>query len=674
MRRSIDPPPPSSNGASGSANPAAKKPDPAAKKDHPMKPRISWLGYLALLVLNILIVTYLFPDRSPARVEVAYTFFKQQVEQGNVLEVMTRADVVQGTFRNPVTYPPEGGDQATQPTEFSTVLPAFLDPGLETLLQQKGVQINARPVEEPRGWLISLLLSFGPTLLLIAGFIWLTRRAAGQMGGAFGLGSSRAKRYDETAQGAKRITFDDVAGIEEAENELVEIVDFLKEPAKYTRLGGSAPKGVLLVGPPGTGKTLLAKAVAGEAGVPFFSMGASEFIEMIVGVGASRVRDLFKQAREAAPALIFIDELDAIGRARGGVGYGGGGHDEREQTLNQILTEMDGFSTREGVIVLAATNRPDVLDAALLRPGRFDRRVVVQPPDKAGREAILRVHTRNVPLGKDVNLTEIASATPGLVGADLRNLVNEAALLAARRTKDTVDQDDFMDSLEKLVLGPARQLVLSRDERERVAYHEGGHAILGLLVPGADPVNRVTIVPRGQALGVTYQRPEDDRYNYTEAYLRARITGALGGRAAEELVYGTRTTGSESDMQQVTSLARQMVTRWGMSEAVGPVTLSPRDEGFLGGGDQLALAGNKPFSEATAQLVDAEVRRIMQECYDQALRLLNQHRAALDALARALLDQETLDEQEILRVTGLPRAPRLDGAPLPTIATAGSVV
>ncbi len=339
-----------------------------------------------------------------------------------------------------------------------------------------------------------------------------------------------------------------MAGIDEAKGELAEIVDFLKEPAKYTRLGGEAPKGVLLVGAPGTGKTLLARAVAGEANVPFFSIGASEFVEIIVGVGASRVRDLFKNAREAAPAIIFIDELDAIGRARGTVSLGGS-NSEQEQTLNQILTEMDGFSSREGVIVLAATNRPDVLDPALLRPGRFDRRVTVNPPDKLGRAKILQVHTRGVPLANDVDLNDIASSTPGLVGADLRNLVNEAALEAARKNEDRVHQADFLDALERLVLGAARPLVLSQAERERVAYHEGGHAVVGLVLPDADPVHRVTIMPRGQALGVTYQRPDDDRHNYGEEYLRARITGAMGGRAAEELIYGTRTTGAESDMQ-----------------------------------------------------------------------------------------------------------------------------
>jgi cell division protease FtsH len=475
-----------------------------------------------------------------------------------------------------------------------------------------------------------------------------------------GIGRSKARRYDQEKD--TKVTFNDVAGIDEAENELVEIVDFLRDPKKYTRLGGTAPKGVLLVGAPGTGKTLLAKAIAGEAGVPFFSMSAAEFVEMIVGVGAARVRDLFKQARENAPAIVFIDELDAIGRARGQVAIGGSS--EQEQTLNQILTEMDGFSSREGIIVLAATNRPDVLDKALLRPGRFDRRVVVNLPDKAGREAILKVHTRSVPLANDASLEEIAAATPGFSGADLKNLVNEAALLAARREQNEVRYKDFLDALEKIVLGPERPLLLSRADKERIAYHEGGHAILGLVVPGADPVNRVTIVPRGQALGVTYQRPDSDRYNYPEAYLRARIVGMLGGRAAEEIVYGTKTTGAESDIEQATGLARRMVTRWGMSARLGLVQLAPRENPYLSGPN--GYAGARQFSEQTAETIDAEVLKIIGESHEQAKLLLSAHRKQLDALAEALVARETLNEQEILEVTGLPPAPPLETGMLPT--------
>src|SRR5690606_9782024 len=430
--------------------------------------------------------------------------------------------------------------------------------------------------------------------------------------------------------------------------------DFLRDPDKYTRLGGTAPKGVLLIGAPGTGKTLLAKAVAGEAGVPFFSMSASEFVEMIVGVGAARVRDLFREARKHAPPIIFIDEIDSIGRARGPTVIGGAS--EQEQTLNQILTEMDGFSGREGVIVLAATNQPDVLDKALLRPGRFDRRVILNLPNKAGREAILKVHTRKVPLADDVDLGELAAATPVFSGADLKNLANESALLAARRDQQRVRRVDFFDALEKIVLGPERPLLLSPEDRERIAYHESGHAILGLVVPGADPVHRVTIVPRGRALGVTYQRPQTDRYNYPEAYLRARIVGMLGGRAAEEIVYGSKTTGAENDIEQATSLARNMVTRWGMSEKIGLVQLAPRQNPYLG----ISGPADQPFSEETARLIDSEIQRIINESYEQAKSLLRKHRKQLDALVEALLARETLDEKEILEVTGLPPAPALE--------------
>jgi cell division protease FtsH len=551
----------------------------------------------------------------------------------------------------------EASEKVVQVRNFTTTLPSFVDPGLEAFLIDHHVEIRAEPIQEGGSALWTLLFGFGPAILLIGFYVWMYRRATqggGMGGGLMGIGRSRARRFDQEQDA--RVTFDDVAGIDEAENELVEIVDFLKDPKKYTRLGGAAPKGVLLIGAPGTGKTLLARAVAGEAGVPFFSMSGSEFMEMIVGVGAARVRDLFKQAREHAPAIIFIDELDSIGRARGQVAFGGAG--EQEQTLNQILTEMDGFSSREGVIVLAATNQPDVLDKALLRPGRFDRRLVINLPDRNGREAILQVHTRKVPLMDDVSLVELASATPGLSGADLKNLVNEAALLAARREQNAVRQKDFMDALEKIVLGPERALLMSRQARERIAYHEGGHAILGLVVPGADPVNRVTIVPRGQALGVTYQRPDSDRYNYPEAYLRARIIGMLGGRAAEELVYGTKTTGAENDIEQATHLARAMVTRWGMSDKLGMVQLAPRDNPYLNGPGGFGMA--RTFSEETARSIDGEVLKIIGQCHDEARRRLSEHRGQLDALAEALLARETLDEHEILEVTGLPPAPPLE--------------
>jgi cell division protease FtsH len=648
-------------------------------------PRNIWLWLLVALAINFVATRYLAPHADEP-LTVPYTVFKQQVEAGNVASIYSQGATIEGRFAEAITYPPPA-DQASAPagqgsappgqgsappgrrpnaraepprtsTAFKTTLPAFVDPGLEALLIQHGVEISAVPIQGGSSPIATLLFAFGPAILLVGFYVWMYRRAQQQGGGVFGLGRSKARRYDQ--EKSVKVTFNDVAGIDEAENELVEIVDFLKAPEKYMRLGGTAPKGVLLVGAPGTGKTLLARAVAGEAGVPFFSMSAAEFVEMIVGVGAARVRDLFKQARDNAPAIIFIDELDAIGRARGGFAVGGVG--EQEQTLNQILTEMDGFSSREGVIVLAATNQPEVLDKALLRPGRFDRRVVVNLPDKTGRKAILEVHTRNVPLAPDADLGEIAAATSGFSGADLKNVVNEAALLAARREQQQVRAKDFFDSLEKIMLGPERPILLSPEDRERIAYHESGHAVLGLLVPGADPVHRVTIVPRGQALGVTYQRPDSDRYNYPEAYLRARIVGMLGGRAAEETVYGTKTTGAESDIEQATQLARNMVTRWGMSEKLGLVQYAPRGNPFLGATP--SFGADRPFSEQTANAIDVEVRRIIGDSYDEALQLLRAHRDALDKLVAALLKRETLDENEILEVTGLPPAARLQSAPL----------
>jgi cell division protease FtsH len=669
--------------STGRVQPADSRPG-AAKGIGPAKmpPRGTWLWFALMLLANFVLARFLVPGpEAPAT--VPYTLFKEQVGKGNVHAIYSQGPTITGRFKVPVTYPPAGEQgaattgagqgtsqrgaaprDAPRPvSSFSTTVPSFVDPGLEGFLIGHGVEISAKPIEEGGSSWATILVGFGPALLFIGFYVWMFRRAAQQGGGIgaglMGIGKSKARRYDQEQD--TKVTFDDVAGIDEAENELVEIVDFLKNPPKYTRLGGTAPKGVLLVGPPGTGKTLLAKAVAGEAGVPFFSMSGSEFVEMIVGVGAARVRDLFKQAREHPPAIIFIDELDAIGRARGQIAIGGSS--EQEQTLNQILTEMDGFSSREGIIVLAATNQPDVLDKALLRPGRFDRRVVVNLPDRTGREAILKVHIRRVPLASDVSLGDLAATTPGFSGADLKNLVNEAALLAARREQNEVRSKDFLDALEKIVLGPERPLLLSHADKERIAYHEGGHTILGLVVPGADPVNRVTIVPHGQALGVTYQRPDSDRYNYPEAYLRGRIVGALGGRAAEEIVYGTKTTGAESDIEQATALARQMVTRWGMSERVGLVQLAPRENPYLAGSG--GYTGAKPFSEATAEAIDAEVLKIINESHDEAARLLSAHRKQLDALAGALVSRETLNEHEILEVTGLPPAPALETAMLP---------
>jgi cell division protease FtsH len=624
-----------------------------------LNPPIWGLIFLLIMMANYMVTRVFFAE--PPSMTIPYTFFKQQVEAGNVDVITSVGDSIQGSFKTKVTYPdvkPASPSQHPPPSplsdelepqtamRFKTQRPVFADPGLETLLEEKGVVVDAAD-ENASSW-FKLLVGFGPTLLLIAAFVWISRRAATAGGGLFGLGRSRAKRYSEEQP---KVTFDDVAGIDEAENELIEIVDFLKNPTKYQRLGGTVPKGVLLVGAPGTGKTLLARAIAGQAGVPFFSLSASEFIEMIVGVGASRVRDLFRQAREAAPSIIFIDELDAIGRTRGS-GAQLGGHDEREQTLNQILTEMDGFDSREGVIVLAATNRADVLDLALLRPGRFDRRVVVQRPDRAGRAAILTVHTKNVPLAPYVSLERIAAETPGLVGAELRNLVNEAALLAARKDESAVCAEDFSEAMQKITLGPARNILLNPADRERTAYHEAGHALLALLVPGSDPVHRVSIVPRGMALGATYQLPVDDRTSYAEDYLRARITGALGGRGAEKLVYGVVTTGGENDLQQVTEIARHMVLRWGMSEKLGPISFVARQDEGLPPAFQ-----HQPYSEVTAELIDAEVRRIVEECHREADRLLTLHRDKLDALARALLKAESLNEKEIRDVTGLSELP-----------------
>ncbi len=616
-----------------------------------MSPNPRWLIALLIVVLlglNFWLSSQALQPNSRVRIPFSPTFLTQ-VNTGNVQEVSSTNNAIQGTFKKEIKYP-ENDQNAQATTRFSTQVPSFANGSqLENTLISHGVTIDAKPPDSGPSFLASLIFGFGPTLLLVLLFVFIGRRAA-QSGGAGGLmsfGRSRARRIEG---GDQQVTFNDVAGIDEAKEELTEIVDFLKNPDKYLKLGGRIPRGVLLSGQPGTGKTLLARAVAGEANVPFFQMSASEFVEMIVGVGASRVRDLFQQAKEAAPAIIFIDELDAIGRSRAsGSGAFSGGHDEREQTLNQILTEMDGFDPRTGVIVLGATNRPEILDQALLRPGRFDRRVTVSPPDRTGREAILRVHTRSVPLADSVDLGAIAASTPGMVGADLANLVNEAALLAARRGHEKVSTDDFTDALERIVLGAERKVMLSEDDRRRTATHEAGHAIVGMLTPGADPVRKVSIIPRGQALGVTFSAPDADRFNFDERHLLAQIKVALGGRVAEETVFGDITTGAESDIQQLTRIARSMVGRWGMSRAIGPIAVIPMD------GMNPLLPGASETSAETQRLVDEEVRRIVETAHHEVTEMLRARRSNLDALVSALLERETLDEADAYAAAGLTR-------------------
>jgi cell division protease FtsH len=572
-----------------------------------------------------------------SRIRVPYSpFFLEQVRAGNVVTVTSTASELQGDFKDATK--PAGSSTAS--THFVTEIPSFADTDqLSQLLQQHGVVVNAKSLDTGGPLWERLLLGLGPTIVLLLLLFWIFRRMSGSRT-AGALGRARARRYQP---GRETVTFADVAGIDEAKQELTEIVDFLRDPDKYRRLGGRIPRGVLLSGPPGTGKTLLARAVAGEAGAPFFSMSASEFVEAIVGVGASRVRDLFRQAKEESPAIVFIDELDAVGRARSSAGSSFGGSDEREQTLNQILTEMDGFDSTTSVIVIGATNRIDVLDQALLRPGRFDRRVAVLPPDREGRRLILAVHTRDVPLAADVDLDRIAATTPGMVGADLSNLVNEAALLAARSDRSEVTSADFAQSLEKILLGAERKIMMTPADRRRTAYHEAGHALVGMLTEGADPVRKITIVPRGQALGVTLSSPDVDRFNYSRAELEARVKMALGGRAAEEVVFGDQTTGAEADIAQVTAIVRQMVGRWGMSSTIGMVAVLPRD-GASPWGD---LA-----SPRTLELLDEEVRRTVEAAYEEVTALLNAERARLDALANALLEHETLDQIDAYRIAG----------------------
>ncbi|MFZ1888287.1 MAG: ATP-dependent zinc metalloprotease FtsH [Candidatus Binataceae bacterium] len=589
------------------------------------------LGLMFLLLFNI------FSRQQPREPEIIFSDFLNQVEKGQISSVTIQGNWIKG--------------DTTAGEHFKSYAPT--DPDLVKVLRDKGVKIAGKPAEGDPWWMVMLVQWF--PILILAG-LWIFFMRQMQIGGgkAMSFGKSRAKLLTENTH---KVTFADVAGIDEAKDELEEIIQFLRDPKRFTRLGGRIPKGVLLVGPPGTGKTLLARAIAGEAGVPFFSISGSDFVEMFVGVGASRVRDLFVQGKKHAPCIIFIDEIDAVGRHRG-AGLGGG-HDEREQTLNQLLVEMDGFEANEGVILVAATNRPDVLDPALLRPGRFDRRVVVPRPDVKGRDGILRVHTRKVPLSEDVNIDKLARSTPGFAGADLENLVNEAALLAARRNKDKVEMSDFELAKDKVMMGAERRsMVMSLNERKNTAYHEGGHALVAMLLPGADPVHKVTIIPRGMALGVTQQLPLDDRYTYSSDYLKTRLAMMFGGRAAEELIFGHMTTGAGDDIEKATELARKMVCEFGMSKELGPMTFGKHDEQVFLGRD---LGHQKDYSEHTAIEIDREIRRIIDDAYQKARQLLSDHIVLLHAVAERLLEKEVLDGAEVEALVTAYR----EGRPLP---------
>ncbi|NCO84297.1 MAG: cell division protein FtsH [Nitrospirae bacterium CG22_combo_CG10-13_8_21_14_all_44_11] len=577
---------------------------------------------MLMAVMTILLFNLL---NAPKKVEEEMIFseFIARLDAGSVEEVVITENYVTGRLRDG--------------KKFKTYLAVY--PDLVKDLKAKGVKITAKPPEQ-NPWYVNFFFSWGPIIFLV--FIWIFFMRQMQTGGnkALSFGKSKAKLMSDKAV---KTNFSDVAGIEEAKEEVQEVIDFLKAPQTFSKLGGKMPKGVLLVGAPGTGKTLLAKAIAGEAGVPFFSISGSDFVEMFVGVGASRVRDLFEQAKKSAPCIIFIDEIDAVGRHRGsGIG---GGHDEREQTLNQLLVEMDGFEGNEGVIILAATNRPDVLDPALLRPGRFDRQVIVSVPDLKGRHEILKVHTKNIPLDENVNLEIIARGAPGFSGADLANLVNEAALLAARKSKAKVDMSDFEFAKDKVLMGVERKsMIISDVEKKNTAYHEAGHALVAKLTPGTDPIHKVSIIPRGMALGVTQQLPLDDRYTYSKDYLLKTLTVFLGGRAAEEIALKHMTTGAGNDLERATELARRMVTEWGMSEKLGPLTFGKKDEQIFLGRE---IAKHKDYSEKTAVDIDEEVKRLVMEAYESAKAIVSENFDFLDALAKALLEKETLDAVEI---------------------------
>jgi cell division protease FtsH len=610
------------------------------------------LSFWILIILIPVALIQLSGQRAESAPEIRYDFYRQQLESGNIAEVMVSGGKnVTGTFKEPRNV------QNKSAKKFTVQLPAANSPADVDLLMAKGVQITS---QDPKPSVMAWVINFLPWLLLIGFYLFLFRQMQAGGNKAFSFGKSKAKLLTGDTP---KVTFADVAGADEAKQELEEIIEFLKDPQKYTKLGGRLPKGCLLVGPPGTGKTLLARAVAGEAARPFFSMSGSDFVEMFVGVGASRVRDLFEQGKAHAPCIIFIDEIDAVGRHRG-AGLGGG-HDEREQTLNQLLVEMDGFESNEGVILIAATNRPDVLDPALLRPGRFDRQIVVDAPDLRGREGILKVHLRNKPVGEDVDITTLARGTPGMAGADLANLVNEAALLAVRRGHDKIYMDDLEDAKDKVMLGAERKSMVMKDEERRLtAYHEAGHALCAMKVVGNDPLHKVTIVPRGRALGLAFTLPEDDRVSITRLQLEALLVMTYGGRTAEELVFGYDrvTTGASSDIQKATSIARRYVTQWGLSDAIGPILVGDNEQEVFLGRD---IQSRREVSEQTAQLVDAEVKRVITKAYDRAKAVIAENIDLLHTLASALLERETLTAEDIKMIArGEALPPRTSGVPL----------
>jgi cell division protease FtsH len=602
-----------------------------------MNPFYKNLALGMVIGLIVILLFQLFQQNQSPRGEIVFSDFLKKVESGEVREVTLKGNNVSGRMS-------DGSSFRTFTADY---------PDLVKSLKDKGVKIDVKP-PDTNSWL-AIVLQWVPMLLFIGVWIFFMRQMQGGGAKALSFGKARARLISEKQN---KVTFQDVAGVDEAKEELREIIEFLKDPPKFQKLGGKIPKGVLLVGPPGTGKTLLAKAIAGEANVPFFSISGSDFVEMFVGVGASRVRDLFEQGKKHAPCIIFMDEIDAVGRHRG-AGLGGG-PDEREQTLNQLLVEMDGFETNEGVILIAATNRPDVLDPALLRPGRFDRQVVVARPDVKGREEILKVHARRIPLAPKVDLKVLARGTPGFSGADLANLVNEAALLAARQDKKVVEMIDFENAKDKVLMGVERRsMIISETEKKTIAYHEAGHALVADLLPGADPLHKVTIIPRGRALGLTQQLPADDKYNYSREYLVNRITILLGGRAAEEIVFQQQTTGAGDDLEKATEMARKMVCEWGMSDKMGPLTFGKGEEHIFLGRE---VARPKDFSEETAVLIDSEIKRIVMECATRARHMIETNLEKLHALARALLERESLDGEEIARIL---RVPPLHEAPSP---------